>query len=575
MRRGLLIGLLVVLTVACVIGGAMAQERIQRLPREETLYVMDYWGVPSTWNPLAAPPDWPVNTPERVLIYECLFAFNMLTGDLDPLLATRYEWVDDLTLRVYLDEKAHWQNGEPLTSEDVVYSFELAKRYPLDYSDFWDYTDSVTALDDATIEFKLKADNSNRLLLTHQLGFTRIVPKSIISKVEEENDYDISKIRQWNNQDPIGSGPYRLYDFSDQRIILRRYEDYWGNANWGKPAPTYIVHPIYKSNDAANRAFEQGELDVTQTFIPQVWEMFDKGNISTWYKSEPYHVPASMPSLFLNLTKKPMDDPEFRRALAHAIDYERIAQLAMTRYSEPMQPGLILPFGSEAQYFDDADVEKYGWEYNPEKAEQILQEAGYIKGPDGKYRYPDGSPIGTLIVECPYGWSDWMVSLEIVAQCAQRIGLDIRTEFPEAPVRYDRMLHGSFDMTMNTPGGQASPAQPWLRFRDAIFSRGVPDVGEMAFRNWGRYRNPEADEIIAKIPSMTDEEEILAAYKELNVMFMKDVPVIPLVYRPWKFYTYSERYWKGFPDETNPYAPPQIAIDGAGVRTLFNIEPVK
>ncbi|MCK4376247.1 MAG: hypothetical protein KAX19_12990, partial [Candidatus Brocadiae bacterium] len=73
------------------------------LPRRQTLYVAGLqWGAPSTFNPIAADPDWPVGEPHRELLYETLFAFNMVTGDLEPLLAGSYRWTDDLTAEVSL-----------------------------------------------------------------------------------------------------------------------------------------------------------------------------------------------------------------------------------------------------------------------------------------------------------------------------------------------------------------------------------------------------------------------------------------------------------------------------------------
>lgn len=553
----------------------LAEEKLESIPREESFYINGLqWGPGSTWNPLAGSPDWPCSDDQRVLIYETLFAFNMLNNKLEPLLATGYSWLDDYTVRVKLDEKAHWQNGEPLTAEDVVYTFELADKYSLDYSDFWDYVDQVKAVDKTTVDFTLNKENPNRLLLLNQFGFTNILPKSVFEEVEKECAYDIVEIRKWTNENPIGSGPYRLYSSSNEKIVLKRYDEYWGIPNWGKPAPKYIVHPIYKSNDAGNRAFEKGQIDMSQQFIPRVWEMWLVKDlpVKTWYDDSPYFVPAGMPSLIINHNKAPLNDKAFREALAYAIDYEKIAQLAMTRYSETMKPGFILP---KEKYFDEEDIAEYGWEYNPEKAEQILEDAGYIKGSDGKWKNPDGSKIGPLTVECPYGWTDWMVSLKVVAMSAQKIGLDLRTEFPEFPPFYDRLQHGDFDFMMWTPAGQASPAQPWLRFRDAIYSGDLAKQGEMAFRNFGRYRNEEVNELIKKIPTLSNEDEITKSYKELNIIFMQDIPIIPLEYRPWLFHTWFEKYWTGFPTADNPYAPPQIATDGAGIRTLFNIKPAE
>lgn len=105
-----------------------------------------------------------------------------------------------------------------------------------------------------------------------------------------------------------------------------------------------------------------------------------------------------------------------------------------------------------------------------------------------------------------------------------------------------------------------------------MYSKNVAPVGEMAFWNWGRYKNEKADQIIDKIPTLTDEAQVKALYTELAKIWLTDVPSIPLEYRPWEFYTVNESVWKGFPTEgdgTN--IPPQISIDGAGVKALYRI----
>lgn len=547
------------------------------LPRERTLYVAGLqWGPPSTFNPVAADPDWPVGEPHRELIYETLFAYNMISGELEPHLAKSFRWTDDLTVEVSLREGVHWHNGEPFSAADVVYTYELARRYDLPYTAFWDYASEVAVVDEHTVQFKLDPESRNRLMLLEYLCHINMLPRSVFSGKEEEFGGDGTALRQWTNDDPVGTGPYRLHQVSPQKIVIRRFDGYWGKGIWGVPAPTYIAHVIYKSNESGNLALEKGDVDLSQQFVPQLWKMWEGGRpIGAWLKEPPYfYVGGSMPSLVFNLHRKPMDDPAFRRALAHALNYEKIAELAMSRYSPTMVPGLISKFGREAQYFDQQLVDEHGWRYEPARAQQILRAAGYRRDGDG-WLMPDGSPVPLLKAECPHGWTDWMVSLDIVAENLRQIGLEVRAEFPEYPPFYDRLQHGDFDMVMYNPSGSYSPAQPWLKFRNVMSSRGVPPVGEgMAFWNWGRYSNEEAEELLARAAAVTDEAERKRLYRELNRIFLRDIPVLPLEYRPWLFYEFNMTHWENFPTAQNPYAPPQICTDGAGMKALYRIRPV-
>src|SRR5690606_3426327 len=101
-----------------------------------------------------------------------------------------------------------------------------------------------------------------------------------------------------------------------------------------------------------------------------------------------------------------------------------------------------------------------------------------------------GTRLGPWKVQCPYGWTDWMTALELVAQGAQEVGFDITTEFPEAPVVTTAVQTGNFDLALWSVTG-VSAAGPWLRFRDVLDNRNVPEVGQNAFWNFNRYSNPD------------------------------------------------------------------------------------
>ena len=283
-------------------------------------------------------------------------------------------------------------------------------------------------------------------------------------------------------------------------------------------------------------------------------ETWQKKNlpIGTWYKDVPYYVPATIPSLWFNVNKYPLSLPKLRRAIAYSINYAKISELAMSSYSPEVRASLIMPYGGEKKYFNEELVEKEGWNYDPAKAVEILEkELNAKKGKDGIYVLPYGTRLGPFKVECPYGWSDWNAALQIVAQSARAVGIDVQTSFPDSPIAYDHRQTGNFDMTMWAPS-EPGPAQPWLRFQKVLYSKSVPEVGKIAYSNFGRYKNEKADQLIDKIPTVTDEKQLKSLYDELDEIYRKDVPTLPLMYRPWVFYEYNEMYWKGFPDEKNP-----------------------
>jgi len=564
--------LLIVLALAVVFSAGMVVA--QPLPRHETLYKAGLqWGPPANFNPMGINIAWPMALNQEMLVYESLFVYNLLTGELDPLLAQSIEWVDDLTARITLHEGTRWQDGLPLTASDVVYTFDLGRRYDLPFTPVWGFLESMVALDDRTVELKLNPARPHRAMVETELTQVRIVPQHIWEIVE----VDFATVREFPNWEPIGSGPYRLLRHSPEIIVLERHDDYWGTAVFGTPAPRFIAHPIFRSNDAGNLALERGQVDWSQQFVPEVWKMWEERGlpVRTWFAQEPYFLPASIPTLFINVHRPGLDNPLVRRALAYAIDYPRIAETAMSRYSPPARSSMLIPLGvPEQRFFDGEAVAEHGWEFNPAEAVRILeQELGATRGADGIFVLPDGTRLGPWTAQCPFGWTDWMTALEIVAESAQAVGIDVRTEFPEAPVWTDRLQTGTFDLILNTPAGAYNPAQPWIRFHTVMDNRGVAELGGIAFRNWNRYHNEAVPALLDAAALTQDEAELARIYGELDRIFMQDVPAIPLMYRPWQFYTFNESVWRGFPTEENPFSPPLHAH--TGVRIYFALESAR
>lgn len=540
------------------------------LPRNQTLYIGGLqWGPPNSFNPVGSVPAWP-NETQTQMMYETLFAYNMVSGKMEPQLALSLAAPDSKTFVVKMRSNIRWQDGQPLTSKDVVYTFELAKRQNLTYSSFWDYVSSVTANDAKTVTIKLNPAKLNPGLVKQNLTGTMILPEHLWTGFEKAN----KSILEFQNSAPIGSGPYKLQSANDQRIVLVRDDRYWGKSVWGSPAPKYIVHPILKSNDAANLAFQQGDIDLSQTFMPEIWKTWQdkKLPIGTYFKGAPYYLPGTIPYLSINVARKGLNNPLVRKALAYSINYPLIAQTAMSQYSVPANASLALPTGGEAKFFDKKAVAAEGWNYNPEKAVSILEnQLKAKKGGDGIYVLPDGTRLGPWTVQCPFGWTDWNQSLDIVASGAKAIGIDISTKFPDAPVWSSSMQSGNYDMVMNSAPG-VSPAGLWQRYHDLLDDRGTSAVGTPSFWTYNRYHNPKVYDLIDKVAALPEAKQA-PLYAQLDTIFRADIPDIPLMYRPFEFYEYNQSVWTGFANSDSKTLAPQFS--GAGIRSIFKLKPAK
>jgi len=598
------VGIPVVLTAAlALLGGCKGKKSDNSseggFPRNQTLYLAgSQWGDPSTFNPLAESwqAAWPIGDRFN-LVYEPLIAYNSLDGKVEPILGTLVSNDNDSVV-VDINPAAKWSDGKPVTSTDVKFIFLLGKRFPAAATAF--ATEFISGINVDTVDnagtkterlsFLVdKKGRNNPLVILDLLQAIRIVPAHVFEGLLAKNNNDLDAVKKLKIDSlPVVSGPYTLNSYSNEKIVLERRSDYWGNAalHEGKePAPKFIIHPIYKSNDHFAIALQQGDLDASQTFIPRIW-LKKKDGVNTWLDKAPYFVPGALPMLIINCTKAPLNDKAFRRAIAAAINYGDIKELAVSGYSPDIVPGLILPSGIEGKYFNADEAKKNGVGYSPDNAKKILADAGYksVFKADGSLDYTTdkaGKKLPTIYIKSPAGWSDWEAMVTIAVKGLRAAGIDAREGFVDAGLYWPAKPAGDFDLLMDKPAASVTPSLPWSRFEAVMSSRNWKPVGNgnSMNENQGRYNNPKAadynpkvDSLLRVIPLTKDEAALKAAYTELNNIFLQDQPAIPLVNLPEQFYQFSTAVWTNWPSESNPYAPPQLPWVSAGTKTLWQLK---
>ena len=536
----------------------------QVLPRNQTLYISGIQaGSPTIFNPLNSNAAWPVSG-NHLLTYETLFAYNQLTGALDPLLAKDYEFsTNTITLTVTLQDNTQWQDGQPLTTDDVVYSYELAQSQPVNYSNLFDYITEIKSTGDRTLLITLSDSNHNPGIVKNFLATIKILPMHIWQPREAQ-----CILPDCVETSPVGSGPYTMINYSPEEITLFRDDQYWGKTIYGLPRPKYVVHSIFLSNEASKLAFQNGDVDLSMSYFPELWEE-ESLPIGTWYDQPPYNLPGSIPILMINVHKPGLDNPLVRRALAYSIDYSAIAQ-AIWNDTTPVSSSLILPVGAESALFNPAQIAQYGWTYNPSEAEDILVNQLGATKVNGIYVLPGNIRLGPWSVRTPNGWSDWQAAVNIVVQNGNAAGFDLEADFPEFGEIFPELQRGDFDMNLWWITGSEADS-PWARFRDMLDIRGVPPIGVPAAWNYGRFSNPAVPDLLDQAGEATNPVTVKSVYDQLDKIFMDNAPGIPLMYRPYEFYEFSTAHWLGFPTFDDPYAPPMFT--GAGVEILYNISP--
>ena len=572
------------------------------LPRTETLYTNgQQWGPVVCWNPFSNNCNNAMairqHDQARVIMFETPYLYNMLDGKQYPLLADGdYSWNADRTeLTFKLKAAAKWNDGTPVTAEDVAYTWATHIEYSTPVgSANQDYIETIEATDPQTVVIKAKLDADgkpvNPLIVAAYVSTNYVLQKAWIQKLEERSGGDATKLIADVAEDVAYSGPYGKFFDDETKVVYVRNDDYWGQdaSMWGKlPVPKYLGHAIFKDNAAGFTALKAGEVDVSQQFNANVQELWEKDNlpISTYLPDPPYSVGATLPTAFFNMNSPGLDNVAIRKAIALAVDYDTIIANAMTNQSATFSQvprSLMNPTAAEqAMYDHDAvkDLQWVGKDYDG--AKKLLDDAGIVDSDGDGWRELDGKKL-SYVALCPNGWSDWQAAIEVVAAAGKEIGIEITTNYPEWSVyqtvvtKSDAPVAEGYDIFMMWSDG-AGPTQPWSRIRNLLSSEfiGMPSNWQ---GNWGQYSNPAVDELIQAIPTETDQAKLKEMYTELVKIYLTEVPSFTLMYRPANFHTVNESVWTNFPydgDGTNPPVPPMNLTDGWSIAGLYNLELVE
>ena len=563
------------------------------LPRNETLYIGGMqWGSVNSWNIIGSNQNNIACGYGRPIMFETLYMYNVLNGDILPLLADGdYSWNEDQTeLTVKIKSAAHWSDNTPVTAQDVVATWDISTTVGNSIGNTYGaYIESEEAVDDSTLIIHSKVDDKgvpvNPLKVLTYLVYAPVAQKAWIETVKARNNNDPTAILNDVADDVVYSGPYHKYYADDQKVVLIRDDNYWGQdaSMWGSlPVPKYIAHTIFSDNAATEVAFKAGEVDVNQQFLPNIQDLWEKDGlpISTWLDQAPYGVCLNMPTAWYNMNIPVLaQNTALRKAIAIAVDYDTIIANAMTNQSPSFKDvprSLMNPTDGEQALYDHDAVKDLQWTGNDiEGAKKLLDEAGLVDSDGDGWREWNGEKI-TLNAVCPNGWSDWQAAIEVVAAAGQKIGVDITTLYPESSVYstvYSNPDQTDYDIFMMSPDS-ASPSNPWSR-ANQFFGEEFIGMQNNFSGNFGQYKNDEANAIVKSIPTMTDEQEIKDAYTKLTEIYLTEVPSFSLMYRPSLFYAVNESVWTNFPSaDDGRNIPPSDCINDYGVRALFELEPV-
>ncbi len=305
--------------------------------------------------------------------------FRNANGEFEPALATEWEAISDTAWRFKLREGVVWHDGEPFTAADVKFTLERVANDP-NLQEYGSYRQirEVEIVNDYEIIIHTHAPEPVLLNRVSRIG-SSILPKHYIEAVG------------WDgfNRQPIGTGPFKFVEWRrDDRLILEAFDDHWR----GRPVWDRLVHRTIPEDSTRVSELLTGGVHVATNIPVQDAQRIDASGVA---EVKPWPTPRIMLYLMNTSPEQVTGDPRVREAIEYAIDNQLLIDALMGGLGTPVR-GRVSP-GISA-----APMELYDtYLYDPERAVQLLAEAGYgpgeatikIQGPSGRY------PLDAEIVE--------------------------------------------------------------------------------------------------------------------------------------------------------------------------------
>lgn len=420
--------------------------------------------------------------------------------EFQPMLADSITTEDNQNFIVHINDAAVWSDGTPVTAEDVEYTFLRLASPVVGNPTMLLYAfvgvgddgfveegatsvEGVKVIDEKTIQFTTKYPIALTTFENTYACYLHTLPKHVIEQFSEEE----LTTADWFNHPDVVSGPYRLTDYD-----VNHYITYTANTEYWKGAPR-IDKLNFKIVDSSQiySGLQSGEIDVTHhtmTAIPQEdYESIEAlENVNVVYGS-----PVTNQSVFIQTAN--ITDVRVRQALVYAIDRNQILEQLMKGHGEVVDGFL----SSASPFYDDSIVPL---EYNPEKAQQLLEEAGW-----------DGSQ--TLRFYVNSGDGTFVNAAQVMV--AQWAAVGIKVEVQTVDLATLMTIAGTTDYDLFAVQYTYAPVDPY------------PDVAWLlgGEGSWTGYGDDSINEALENTQTAGSTEEIKGLYSIVDKKVQEDVPM--------------------------------------------------
>ncbi|MEZ8283652.1 oligopeptide ABC transporter substrate-binding protein OppA [Vibrio splendidus] len=428
-------------------------------------------------------------------------------GNTIPGVAESWETTDNKTFTFHLRKDAKWSNGDPVTAEDFVYSWQRAvdPATASPYAWYMEYTKMVNAKDIVAgkkdkSELGVKALDANTLVVELDTAVPYFVMMMGHTTMKPVHQATVEKFGdQWTKPGNfVGNGAFSVDKWVvNERLVLKRNDQYWNNDKTVLNKVTFL--PIENQVAEMNR-FLSGEIDFTNELPTEHFKRLKKeyaedvsvaGNLCTYY-------------YIFNTKKAPFDDVRVRKAISYAIDRNIVSDAILAQGQKPayfLTPEITAGFNPELPAYG-----KMSQKERNEEAARLLEEAGYGKD----------NPLNFNLL---YNTSEnhKKIAVALGSMWKKTLGLKVTLENQEWKTYLSSKDSGDFEVARAGWCGDYNEASSFLTLMKSNNTTGGV-----------HYDSAEYDQIIDKALNSTSAEEREALYLEAEALMAKDMPIAPI-----------------------------------------------
>ncbi len=475
---------------------AYAGNSTLRIALPSSPQTLNVWSGTSTWTVMI------LN-----FIYEPLAVINP-ESKFVPWLAESWQTSPDGRVwTIKLRRGIKWQDGFPLTAEDVKFTFDYFKKDATARRGFYDmeYLNRVEILDNYTLKLYL---TKPFVAVVNTMFTDPIIPKHIWEPIVSKKGFTASKYEP-KLSEVIGTGPYKIVEYkTNEYIRLTANENYWR----GAPAVKNVVIQFISDGDVQVLMIKKGEIDVAihLAINPAVEKDLESSGVKVHRYLRPYFYHWGF-----NLGRFPFNESKFRKAMAYAINLSEIVKIARLGAGEVGSYGVIPPVWRE--WYCTRAAKMYS--YDPEKAKEILDDLGWIdRNGDGIRETPNGREIAFEIY-VPSSDPARVRAADMIKDYLKKIGVEVKVKVGDwRGVIWPGIKAHKFDSFILGSGTWADPDFMRMRFETN------------ASANYYGISDKELDELLeeqAVTLNLTKRKEIVCKIQEKMATIL---PLITLYY---------------------------------------------